>query len=487
MPRKFSIIFFFEAVLFFCFYLLPPLQLYLHFQLQNFDYGILFQATRLLSEAKPLFLTVRGVHALADNQEWLQFVFSVAHYMREPHYWLLAMHSLAIYLCGLVVFWIFRSDKALGLLLPAFVWLSPFLININLDVFHTEAVATVLLLLMFAAARAGKPTLFILCTVLSLMCKEDVAVTVGAFCLIAWYQPERWKLSRRIFLFGGIAAAAMFCVNLFVVLPHYKLATCQWIDPSFDTAQLEMAPVAPFFRNTFHNIVSGDFYIERFSRPDVWLYVVRLLWPLLFVLGRPSLLWLLPLPAMLINILADTDYLVQGYYHYDHSTFAVLLIALLTSLEKCNRRTLISVLLVCSVFAQHLLGDQGLRVHIQEVLAKKFWTIEKDPRVATLEQLNATLPADLVISADYTSLNYLLNGHDQVYMLANPFHPEAFGIYGLCERLANPPQVDVIIVRENYQIKGSALPILQNLFQERFRKDGIIVYVNRYSRYQLTS
>ncbi|MGH8508658.1 MAG: hypothetical protein ACREVH_08070 [Gammaproteobacteria bacterium] len=69
-----------------------------------------------------------------------------------------------------------------------------------------------------------------------------------------------------------------------------------------------------------------------------------------------------------------------------------------------------------------------------------------------VEQLNERLPPDVVISADFISLSYLLPGRDEVFMLENPFQPQYFGIYGLCEKMAAPPMPEVLVLRAGYKV-----------------------------------
>ena len=63
-----------------------------------------------------------------------------------------------------------------------------------------------------------------------------------------------------------------------------------------------------------------------------------------------------------------------------------------------------------------------------------------------LEKLDKVLPRDAVISADYSSINYLLRSREKVYMFENPFRPVYFGVYGACDgektALRNLPDAD---------------------------------------------
>jgi len=470
-----------EALAALVFYLIPPIREYRSFSLWNFDYGILFQSSASFAHGKAPLLTTRGVHALADNQEYFQIAFAWAHHLPGPHYWMLLLHSLGIFSSGIVAFALSRRHGAIALLMPAFVWLSPFLININLDLFHTEAFATILILLMYAGARAGKLVLYLVSLSLALLCKEDVAITVATFSVLAWLKSDWFALPRRVFQWSALAAVAVFSTNLLVVLPHYKLQTCLWLDPGFNVAGLDAAPVAPFFRNTFASLFRWDFYRERLGRVLVLLYLLKLMWPVLLVASKVGPFWLLPLPGAAINVVADADYLVTGYFHYDHSTFAGVIIVVLLGLERVRHKAVIAALLVATSLLLPMFLPQWYRARPGQLFEQHFWRIPRDERVTFVEQLNERLPPDVVISADYNSVSYLLPGREKVFMFENPFQLQYFGIYGLCEKMAAPPMPEVLVLRAGYEVSQLARGIMRESFEKLGGRKDIDVFVNRKS------
>lgn len=101
----------------------------------------------------------------------------------------------------------------------------------------------------------------------------------------------------------------------------------------------------PRFRNLSGNLLRWDFYRDNIGRVLVLLYLVKLMWPVLLVAPRVGPFWLLPLPGAAVNIIAETDYLVKGYFHYDHSTFAGVIIVVLLGLERVRHKALAAALL----------------------------------------------------------------------------------------------------------------------------------------------
>lgn len=215
--------------------------------------------------------------------------------------------------------------------------------------------------------------------------------------------------------------------------------------------------------------------------PKVWRYLALLFWPALLC-GRAALPYVLAaVPAALVNIIGGT-YLIEMYYHYDHSTFAMVLCAVLLALSRLKRPALISALLVSMSLGLQFGLPQQFRTPGADIF-KSIWKLEKieDTRVA--ENLAAVLPRDLVLSVDYTTINYLLAGRKEIYMWENPFERASFGIYDMCEEFKSPPQVDLVILRHDYKVK----PELQQMLDEYYEKIAIVsdkfnVYVNPRSK-----
>ena len=141
---------------FFAYYVLTPIKYYGLNWLQTFDYGIIFESTYRLSRFMPGFLTTRGKHVWADNQDYFQYLLAPFHYTPFPHHLMLGVHGAAIFACGVVAFLHLRRLNLAAVFVAIFVWLSPFLANMATDVVHTEAYATVLILLMYICILKNK-------------------------------------------------------------------------------------------------------------------------------------------------------------------------------------------------------------------------------------------------------------------------------------------------------------------------------------------
>ena len=253
-------------------YVVPPQRHRLEFQLQNFDYGILYHASGRIAAGRDGFMTVRGVEILADNQEYLLWLLAPLHWLPHTAVLLLLLHSLALWSCGAIAAALtWRRDALVALALAAFAWWSPFLANMSLDLVHVEAFAAPLLLLVYAAWAAGRPIAAALALALALACKEDVAISGAALMgVLAWRPASERAPGRRAAAAGVLACALVLALNLGVVLPAAKRATCARLDPGVAATRLVESPepVSPYFRDVLGGLGRPGFWRERLGRPE---------------------------------------------------------------------------------------------------------------------------------------------------------------------------------------------------------------------------
>jgi uncharacterized membrane protein len=461
-------------------YLVPPIRYYNRFELQNFDYGILFHSTYLLSRFVDPIMRVRGVHVWADNQDYFQVFLSIVHYLPASHHLLLLLHSIVVFSVGLFCYAWLRGQGLLRLAVPVMVWLSPQMTNMAHDVVHTEAFATLIILLMFAFATKGRILLFFCCLMLAIICKEDIVATVGCFCILAFVAHTHFNLNRYWFALGLIVCVVLSIINLTVVLPYFKYRSCLWLDPDF-AATVDIIPASPYFQNLTHKLSSIEFYAAMATHPDTGPYLVKLMWPLIpfAVVSFPFVLGVLPGAA--INIFSLTGYFMEAYYHYDHSTYAALLIVVLIGARRVRWKNAIACyLIIGSIWIQFSGDHRQFKTPSREVFKRHFWDLKKSTKTKILEALHHTLPSNTRISADYNSIIYLLGDRIETFMLSNPFAPSYFGIYGLCERPKNQIPIDIVVIRNDYEISKATTRILSASFHYVSIGNGEVnVYVNR--------
>jgi hypothetical protein len=64
-------------------------------------------------------------------------------------------------------------------------------------------------------------------------------------------------------------------------------------------------------------------------------------------------------------------------------------------------------------------------------------------------------------------------------MLDNPFRSSYFGVYALCTRLARPPDVDLTVVRKDYELNKELCRALSKKFDLVLEKGPIRIWARR--------
>jgi hypothetical protein len=392
------------------------------------------------------------VHAWADNQDYFQVVFALIHRLPAPHYCLLTFQALAIYACGaLGLLHAWKHGALVAGCVALAIWTSPLLVNMN-HFLHTEALTTVLILLLYGACKRGSVRGFYAFLCMALACKEDVALSLGLFMVVALVERGRFGLPPRHFAVGLGLAVALFFFNLLVVLPHFKIETCRWLDPQADVSDMTAGPVAPSHQAVLSNWYRPAFLASAFFRPEVGLYLLEVLWPTVFFLRSASWLLLLPAAGLFVNVVGEMPNLTAGFYHYDFATMAAVIIIVLEGLAASAHRRVVALLLLGGAVLAGSLAP--IRVPLHAGFTRGFYRLEKAEEVRFLERLNRVLPEETAIAADHTSLNYLLDGHPQAYMFPSPILPlpAGFGILGACTGFRDPPELDLVLIRNDRPI-----------------------------------
>jgi uncharacterized membrane protein len=454
-----------------CWYLLSALHAYNNFELQTFDYGLTFDASQLALRGGG-FMATRGVYSWAHNQQWFHFFLAPLHLLPFPHHAILSAHSLAILGVGIAAAYGLRHKPFLAFSVAFTAWLSPTLVNMNSDVAHVEAFATVLIVLMGVGALEGRIGLFYVGAIGALLTKVDVAFTVFALASVfaVWRGPQRISQRNCIVVIG--LSLLFLGFNLGLAVPYFKKRGCQVMDPEFSNGKLLVSSVSGWFDDLFNNWSDLTWWSVTLLRTDILLYFVKLLWPLVFVIYRAPWIGLALLPGLGINIVANTSYLIENYWHYDHSTYAVVLIIFIFGLPRIRRAQTVALTICVLALLSHVVVPEIYRNSITRPLSENFWRVKKVRPVKLLEDLNRVLPRDEIISADYTSLSYLLPQRDQLYAFPNPIKSSYFGVFGVCEEFKTIRAPLVLVIREKYQMNTELQARIDRDY-ERIKPDGI--------------
>ncbi len=160
------------------------------FYTQAFDAGIEDQAIWLFSRFMDPFITVRGLNSFGDHIRFYQMFLAPLFWIWNSINVLYIAQSLVLGLGSLLLFYYAKQrtkSQLLALSVSVAYLLYPALQNLNLDQFHTEVFAVLPMILTLIFLLQEKYPLFYLCLAISLVGKEEVALTaffIGLFLVL---------------------------------------------------------------------------------------------------------------------------------------------------------------------------------------------------------------------------------------------------------------------------------------------------------------
>ncbi len=428
--------------------------LFHNFNFFAYDLGIHMHALWKTAFTFDLFNTVRGMNTLGDHV-WLINYLVAPFYRFSPRAETLFMvQSTSHALCGVLIaqfsFKISRS-MILASAMAISTLMHPALWNMNLESFHPETIALPFIMACFMAAYHCRWRIFWICFVLSLICKEDIAITQATLAVWVFFFRDR-KQGALAFLFASLWLAFL----MKVVLP-------------------QMNGVG-FFRNSgkywFHGLMPGsinwDLVRQRAENEENWTYLLDLLGPAgIFGLMRPDIL-LLAAPSFIINCLSGVDYLRSIDYHYNNQTLAFVWVAQASG----------AVLICEAIFSGSKLTWQLKRFGIALLIC--LFSFMSYPQISSniesaFSAINQALypnmtaaqvefaevygafadSPDVSVSTNFSFVPNFANRR-RIYMFPNPWIPRLWGISDQFLGEA-PPQPQILILRSNEIEKELAL------------------------------
>jgi uncharacterized membrane protein len=342
------------------------------FRTHALDLGYYVQLTWNLAQGHGPYVSLPEMHAWGDHLSPIVYLFVPAFWLMPSATVLLVGQSVLLALGALPVFGIARhrfQDERPAAALAILYLLNPSLHGINVRDFHAAALAIPLLLAAIYFAEVGRPWLFVLATVLTLMCREDAALPVMG--LGVWL-----ALSQRRWLAGGaiaLGALTLLAVEVRWVIPYFRQEPYAHLGRYAHLGQSLGEIILTLVTHPLRT-VGGLLTVRRL------VYLVALLAPLGFLplLGARDLLG--ALPALAQNLLSSDPIL---YYHRTQYQAFVLPFLILAAIAGYSRlaarrggRWPVAILVVA--FAASL----GLASSLANDLAVARWWLSAEQRAA---------------------------------------------------------------------------------------------------------
>ena len=280
------------------------------FGLSAFDSGIYGNIAFNTASGEPFYSSVLEKNHLGEHFSPIVTLFAPLYLIKADLRWLLTVQAISFSLVPIIIYRISghytkkKSEKIIVSLSLSILWLiyKPMRAAMIFP-FHPSSIAAPLILLAFAYLIEGK-TVRMLITLFSLLFfKENLTFVLIGFSLYLFFQKKDYKKS--IFLFI-ISTTALFLI-VFYIIPT----------------------------------INGDSFekLSRFGAFDDWglkfNYIFALFFPLCFL---PIIFWrkgIIVLPALMQNLVVNSQPMYSSQYHYD-DLIAPLLFSILPGIIICN-------------------------------------------------------------------------------------------------------------------------------------------------------
>jgi uncharacterized membrane protein len=445
----------------------------------GFDIGIHDQGIWLVSQGKTPFDTVRGLDYFAHHVNVISMVFVPFYWLGAGPHFLIVVHTLVV-AAGAIPLWLLARDRLenrwLALVPSAAYLLYPAVNWVTWWAYHPDSLSITPLLFSYWLAVRGKWRWFAVAAFITLMCKEDDALSILMLGLIValWLRPvgeDNKRLRRAI---GGITAAVglgwyLLCTK--VIIPWRNHGNAPFYDSFF-----------PLLGRTIPGIIYNS--IRHPSRvwhlaqlPDRRTYYVQMFAPLGFlpILALP--IFLIGGPQFGVDVTAQV---VQGATIKSQYASLVLVGAFLATVEALAfiRRHWEKVLPATIGFlaATSLASNVAWGLSpISKAFHSGVWLAHN----SLSTELHQAL--DLVPSGAGVSVTYYLTPHftHRVYVYEFP-NPWISVNYGINNARGNPDAVQWLVL-DRATLGGPEVTLLSQLtgpggsFQIVYQDRGVVV------------
>jgi len=283
-----------------------------------FDLGIMhqtvynsFQAIKKFDFSRFLELTnpygPEQIKRMAIHNDIILGLISLLYFIYPGPETLLVLQTIVVGLGGWIIYKIcqkiFEKNKykeIIGLVFTFVYFIYPPLERSNLYDFHAVVLATTLLLLMYYFWLQKKYWLSFLFFAISLLTKEQIALTTLFFGAHVFYQSWLTRDKKKIFSIAIILISGIwFLVANFVIIPYFRGES--------------------HFALKYYNEITdnpGSILGKYLLSKETFVYLGRILGPIGFISLTGPLQLLITLPELAINLLSSNINMRNIYYQY---------------------------------------------------------------------------------------------------------------------------------------------------------------------------
>ena len=436
----------------------------------GFDLGIYDQGTWLLSRAKDPFVTIRGLEIFGHHANIFLLALVPFYWLGAGPIFLLVVQVLAQASGAIAIFLLARDllkSKWAGVALGAVLLLNPTYQWLTWEFFHPDAVAIGPLLFAYWAARGRRWRWFTAAAVLTVLCKEDLALAVAVLGLVILFRGDRRR--------GAIVAAlstAYFFFATRVLIPGQN-----GIGPFYDSffGDLGKSPTEVAINSVRHP--GKTWHLASEGDRKSWYWHVFAPWAFAPLFDVRVLV--IAFPTIFVNVVSSFPYTRDYRFHYSAIVVAgcaaatVEAIAWISKHSKQRLATMsamVSVVLVVAVITSVAWGCAQYSHHYRDGT----WPLAADPSVAYKDAAVKMVPAQANASVAYNIDTHMTHRAD-VYEFPVPWCNINWGVQG--EHLKDPANVQYLVLERDLVTDPRDKALLADLLSGEFQVVSENAYV----------
>ncbi len=416
-----------------------PMLRYDRFGTFGFDLGIYDQGTWLLSRTRDPFVTIRGLELFGHHANIFLLALVPFYWLGAGPIFLLVVQVLAQASGAVAIFLLARDllrSKWAGVALAAALLLNPTYQWLTWEFFHPDAVAIGPLLFAYWAARNKRWKLFTAAAILTVLCKEDLALAMAVLGVIIVFRGDRRR---------GAAVVVLSAVYFFFAT-RVLIPAENGIGPFYDSffGDLGKTPTDVVFNSvrhptrTWHLADARDRKTWYWNMLGPWAFMPLLDWRVLAVAG----------PTIFVNIVSSFPYTRDYRFHYSAIVVAGCALATVEAIAWISNRAkerlatlsaLVVAVLVAALVSSVMLGCASYSRHYHDGT----WPLQSDPRVPLKVAAVRSVPAGASTSAAYNIDTHMTHRAD-IYEFPVPWCNINWGVRG--EHLTDPATVQYLVL-----------------------------------------
>jgi uncharacterized membrane protein len=429
-----------------------------------FDIGLYDQGVWLLSRFHAPYVTLMGRNLFGDHTQFSLLVLVPLYWVRPDATTLLYTQALVMALGAVPVYMLamrrLRNPAFATVFVAAFL-LHPALARSNLENYHPDSFLIPIIGLAIYAAIENKPRMFLICSALALMCKEDVVLILLPIAL--WYAIRH---NRRVgaFVVAASIAFAAFATN---VIMRSLIGV-----PTLNTWRIPFGGVHGFLMEALRQPADVVKYLIKGEHPNGRpFYVWQMIAPtgLLFFVAPEVAVTVVAVLA--INVMSTFGYQHQIAYHYSMVLLPGLALGTVYAVARLRSLPLrviaVAVVGLSALWSAYLWGPYPFSFHSEIPHWSPAYSAVHD-----IDQVRKQLPAHAVVSTYYTFAPHV-DHRRRVYMWPTPFSASYWGTFKQeGKRLPFADDVQYLLLPANLQDHKEVFDSIKSQFVEIARSEN---------------